>query len=203
MQQGLLFHGELRCLCVSAFARNHIGHVYAGHGHACQVFGIWRAIPCLVVDLRAFLHAADGGEPFLRDLEALPFFAQSLPYAHLDTKKCIEKVHKRAHNAFNKFNKSLLVSASSYTKGRSMTPKTCEQAPVLKTREQVRNEFRSKGLSISAWAVKHGFNPALVTAIINDDDARPARKCLRGDSHNIAVALGIKSGEVSRERLVA
>ncbi|MGK3273076.1 DNA-binding protein [Comamonas kerstersii] len=84
-----------------------------------------------------------------------------------------------------------------------MTPKTCEQAPVLKTREQVRNEFRSKGLSISAWAVKHGFNPALVTAIINDDDARPARKCLRGDSHNIAVALGIKSGEVSRERLVA
>lgn len=77
---------------------------------------------------------------------------------------------------------------------------TCEQAPVLKTREQVRNEFRSKGLSISAWAVKHGFNPALVTAIINDDDARPARKCLRGDSHNIAVALGIKSGEVSRQR---
>ncbi|VFR54504.1 hypothetical protein BRI6_1085 [plant metagenome] len=34
-------------------------------------------------------------------------------------------------------------------------------------------------------------------AIVNDDDATPKRKCLRGESHNIAVKLGLKDGEIS------
>jgi hypothetical protein len=34
--------------------------------------------------------------------------------------------------------------------------------------------------------------------ILNDDDRNPKRKCLRGESHNIAVALGLKDGLISR-----
>ena len=68
----------------------------------------------------------------------------------------------------------------------------------LKTRHEIRAEFDRKGLSYSAWAMKNGFSPSLVIAILNDDDRNPARKCLRGTSHNIAVALGLKDGEISR-----
>lgn len=67
----------------------------------------------------------------------------------------------------------------------------------IKTRSQVRAEFARKGWSYSGWAKKHRFSPALVLAIVNDDDATPKRKCLRGESHNIAVKLGLKDGEIS------
>lgn len=68
----------------------------------------------------------------------------------------------------------------------------------LKTRSQVRAEFARKGLSYSAWATQHGYSPNLVIAIVNDDDSNPARKCARGASHNIAVQLGLKDGEVNQ-----
>ena len=68
----------------------------------------------------------------------------------------------------------------------------------LKTRKQVREAFAQRGLSYSAWAKQHGFSVTLVIAIINDDDLSPARKCVRGESHNIAVKLGIKAGQVSK-----
>lgn len=73
----------------------------------------------------------------------------------------------------------------------------------LKTRKQVREEFGRKGLSISAWAIKNQFNPNLASAILNDDDQAPVRKCLRGMSHDIAVALCLKDGEVDRHRMAA
>ena len=73
----------------------------------------------------------------------------------------------------------------------------------LKTRSEIRAEFANKGMSVSAWALQHGFSPSLAIAILNDDDVRPARKCSRGDSHNIAVALRLKEGEIHRTRLVA
>jgi hypothetical protein len=38
----------------------------------------------------------------------------------------------------------------------------------------------------------------MVSDIINDDERSPKRKCLRGESHNIAVALGLKEGVISR-----
>lgn len=69
---------------------------------------------------------------------------------------------------------------------------------MLKTRQQVRDEFAHKGLSYSAWAKKNGYSPNLVIFILNDDEKNPHRKCLRGESHNIAVQLGLKNGEVSR-----
>ena len=68
----------------------------------------------------------------------------------------------------------------------------------LKTRQQVRDEFASLGWSYSDWARQRGYSAALVCMIVNDDDGTPQRKCLRGESHNIAVELGLKSGTVSR-----
>ena len=68
----------------------------------------------------------------------------------------------------------------------------------LKTRKQVRDEFASRGWSYSDWARQRGYSAALVCMIVNDDDGTPQRKCLRGESHNIAVELGLKSGTVSR-----
>ena len=68
----------------------------------------------------------------------------------------------------------------------------------LKTREQVREEFASYGWSYSAWAKQRGYSGKLVAEIVNDNDKNPRRKCLRGESHNIAVELGLKTGHVSR-----
>ncbi len=66
----------------------------------------------------------------------------------------------------------------------------------IKKRSEVRAEFARLGLSYSAWAAHHGYSPNLVIAIVNDDDVNPVRKCARGASHNIAVQLGLKEGEV-------
>ncbi len=67
-----------------------------------------------------------------------------------------------------------------------------------KTREQIRQEFASHGWSYSGWAKQHGYSVDLVREIVNDDERNPRRKCLRGESHNIAVSLGLKAGTVSR-----
>jgi gp16 family phage-associated protein len=73
----------------------------------------------------------------------------------------------------------------------------------LKTRRQFREECAQKGISLASVAKRHGFNQSLFYEIINDDDANPRRKCLRGESHNIAVTIGIKAGEVSERRRAA
>ncbi|HRP19380.1 MAG TPA: DNA-binding protein [Alicycliphilus sp.] len=70
--------------------------------------------------------------------------------------------------------------------------------PETKTRQQVRQEFASHGWSVSAWAKQKGYSATLVLDILNDDERNPRRKCLRGESHNIAVELGLKAGQVSR-----
>lgn len=68
----------------------------------------------------------------------------------------------------------------------------------LKTRAQIREDFASRGWSITGWARQHGYSPVMVSDIINDDERSPKRKCLRGESHNIAVSLGLKEGVISR-----
>lgn len=68
----------------------------------------------------------------------------------------------------------------------------------LKLRSEVREEFSSKGWAVSSWAKQHGYSAQLVHTILHDDDKKPRRPCLRGESHNIAVDLGIKQGQVSR-----
>lgn len=58
----------------------------------------------------------------------------------------------------------------------------CEQTP--STRLAL---FRANGESIGEWARQRRFNPDLVYSIL-----RGERKCLRGQSHLIAKALGLK-----------
>jgi gp16 family phage-associated protein len=55
--------------------------------------------------------------------------------------------------------------------------------------KQAWEEFRSTGTTAAEWADAKGFSRALVYAVL-----RGERKCLRGQSHAIAVALGLKRG---------
>jgi gp16 family phage-associated protein len=61
-------------------------------------------------------------------------------------------------------------------------------------REKVRHEFRSSGKSLRSWASENGFNPKIVQAVLNGN-----RRALRGQSHDIAVALGLKDGEIAND----
>ena len=70
---------------------------------------------------------------------------------------------------------------------------------MTKSRAQIRAEFARKGWSISAWAKKNGYSPNMVIAILADNETNPRIRCLRGDAHNIAVTLGLKVGEISRD----
>jgi gp16 family phage-associated protein len=56
------------------------------------------------------------------------------------------------------------------------------------TADEAQKWFRNNGLNISSWALEQGFTPALVYAVLQG-----RRKCLRGQSHQIAVALGLKT----------
>lgn len=62
-----------------------------------------------------------------------------------------------------------------------------------KTPEQVKAEFLRKGISVRGWAMANGFNPSLVHEILSGRNNRP---CTRGQSHKIAVRLGLKKGEI-------
>ena len=50
--------------------------------------------------------------------------------------------------------------------------------------------FDESGVSIAEWARTNGFSSALVYQVLDGN-----RKCLRGQSHQIAVALGMKKGK--------
>ncbi|MCP5304963.1 MAG: DNA-binding protein [Chromatiaceae bacterium] len=62
--------------------------------------------------------------------------------------------------------------------------------PSVRTREEVRRWFSTNGRSISGWAKARGFSPSLTHAVLMGE-----RKCLRGQSHEIAIALGLKENE--------
>jgi gp16 family phage-associated protein len=59
-----------------------------------------------------------------------------------------------------------------------------------KTQHQVTREFLASGRSIAEWARLNGFNVNIVYQVL-----RGERKAIRGQSHDIAVRLGIKNGE--------
>jgi len=63
-----------------------------------------------------------------------------------------------------------------------------------KTPDQVLDELRYHGMSIADWARDHGYKYKTVYEVISGD-----RQCLRGKSHDIAVALGMKNG-IPRKR---
>lgn len=62
---------------------------------------------------------------------------------------------------------------------------------MTRTAEQVKSEFKRKGVSISAWALANGYSTNLVFEVLAG-----RKKALRGQSHKIAVALGLKEGEI-------
>lgn len=49
--------------------------------------------------------------------------------------------------------------------------------------------FDESGVSVAEWARVNGFSTTLVYQVLDGK-----RKCLRGQSHQIALALGIKKG---------
>ncbi|MEC5319016.1 DNA-binding protein [Brenneria populi subsp. brevivirga] len=67
----------------------------------------------------------------------------------------------------------------------------------IKTRAQVKSELARQGIATSELARKYGFNANLVYNILNDDDVSPRHKCRFGESHRIAVTLGLKDGVIA------
>ena len=63
---------------------------------------------------------------------------------------------------------------------------------MARTAEQARAEFKKAGISIAGWARANGFNTQLVFDVLAGK-----RNPTRGQTHNIAVALGIKEGRIS------
>jgi gp16 family phage-associated protein len=59
----------------------------------------------------------------------------------------------------------------------------------VKTREQVRKQFNRVGMSIAEWSRRHGVDQRLTYQVLSGE-----KKGLRGQSHRIAVLLGIKDG---------
>lgn len=56
------------------------------------------------------------------------------------------------------------------------------------TLERRRARFEAEGISVAEWARSHGFRARTVYAVL-----RGELKAKRGISHQIAVALGVKS----------
>jgi gp16 family phage-associated protein len=61
----------------------------------------------------------------------------------------------------------------------------------LRSEAEVRAEFARLGLSIGAWARAHGFSAQLVYQVLAG-----RKRALRGQSHEIAVRLGLKRGQI-------
>lgn len=82
---------------------------------------------------------------------------------------------------------------SPFANNSLQAPSICASARSkrLLTSQEVRAEFNRKGISISQWAVANGFPPNLVYDILAD-----RRNPTRGQTHRIAVKLGLKEGEI-------
>lgn len=60
---------------------------------------------------------------------------------------------------------------------------------MIRTPAEVLKEFHERGISVAAWSRHNGFNPTLVYRVL-----RAKGSPNRGQSHRIAVALGLKEG---------
>lgn len=61
----------------------------------------------------------------------------------------------------------------------------------LRTADEARAELQAKGISITQWALANNFSPNLVFEVLGG-----RKKCVRGQTHEIAVKLGLKQGEI-------
>ena len=62
---------------------------------------------------------------------------------------------------------------------------------MIRTPDEVRQEFLFTGTSISEWAKKNGYSYHLVQQVLSGRSRN-----LRGKSHEIAVLLGLKEGVI-------
>lgn len=62
---------------------------------------------------------------------------------------------------------------------------------MVRSAQQIIEEFQTQGVAIADWARQHGFNPSLVYQVLKGKHVP-----VRGESHKIAVALGIKLGSL-------
>jgi gp16 family phage-associated protein len=58
----------------------------------------------------------------------------------------------------------------------------------MASHKEIRQLFFAEGWSVAGWAREHGFPPNLVYRVL-----RGETQCLRGTTHAIGIALGIKS----------
>ncbi|UXY17202.1 DNA-binding protein [Chitiniphilus purpureus] len=65
---------------------------------------------------------------------------------------------------------------------------------MTRTTTDVLEEFRLRGISVAEWARHNGFNPTLVYQVL-----RSRHVPTRGQSHRIAVALGMKRGFLEQD----
>lgn len=68
----------------------------------------------------------------------------------------------------------------------------------MKTPEQVRAEFASQGIAVSAWARAHGLNRWTVFEVLHGRN-----KGCWGEAHRAAVLLGLKEGSITPPAYVA
>jgi gp16 family phage-associated protein len=65
------------------------------------------------------------------------------------------------------------------------------KARTTRTAQQVRAEFKRKGISIGSWADEHNLSRASVNQVLTGRNAATV-----GTGHKIAVMLGLKDGEI-------
>lgn len=69
---------------------------------------------------------------------------------------------------------------------------------IPRTSRDVKQEFERKGISIASWARANGFETNLVFEVLAG-----RKKGVRGQSHRIAVKLGLKAGEIVEDHEIA
>lgn len=68
----------------------------------------------------------------------------------------------------------------------------------VKTSDQIKAEFKAKGITVSQFARDHGFKPREVSLVLNGQV-----KGHYGKGHEIAVALGLKAAPDPEPELAA
>ncbi|SNS05972.1 phage-associated protein, BcepMu gp16 family [Humidesulfovibrio mexicanus] len=69
---------------------------------------------------------------------------------------------------------------------------------IPRTSQDVKKEFERKGISVASWARANGFETNLVFEVLSG-----RKKGVRGQSHKIAVKLGLKAGEIIEDHDIA
>lgn len=70
--------------------------------------------------------------------------------------------------------------------------------PKLLTPDQIKQQFRQRGLTITKWAEEQGYKRNAVYRVLNGFD-----KANYGQAHDIAVALGMKQPQPQSETFAA